>query len=210
VDLKWVEAEQLEGADPAPLLSDCHGILVPGGFGVRGTRGMIEAIRYARERKVPFFGICLGMQMASVEYAQHVAGLEGADSTEFDDNPKHRVIFKLRELIDVEELGGTMRLGAYPCRLKEGSFAAGAYGSTEISERHRHRYEFNHEYRKPLEEKGLAFTGMSPDGVFVEIVEVPGHPYFLACQFHPEFKSKPLQPHPLFTAFVKASAENGK
>ena len=206
VDLKWVEAEQLEGTDPAPFLSDCQGILVPGGFGVRGTRGMIEAIRFAREKQIPFFGICLGMQMASVEFAQDVVGLDGADSTEFDDNPKHRIIFKLRELIDVEELGGTMRLGAYPCVLKPGSFAAQAYGTTEISERHRHRYEFNHEFKKALEDKGLAFTGMSPDGVFVEIVEMPDHPYFLACQFHPEFKSKPLQPHPLFTAFVKASA----
>ena len=210
VDLKWVEAEQLEGTDPAPFLADCQGILVPGGFGVRGTRGMIEAIRFAREKKIPFFGICLGMQMASVEFAQHVVGLDGADSTEFDDNPKHRIIFKLRELIDVEELGGTMRLGAYPCVLKPGSFAAQAYGTTEISERHRHRYEFNHEFKKALEDKGLAFTGMSPDGVFVEIVEIPNHPYFLACQFHPEFKSKPLQPHPLFTAFVKASAGSGK
>ena len=133
-----------------------------------------------------------------------------SSSTEFDDNPKHRVIFKLRELIDVEELGGTMRLGAYPCKLKPGSFAEQAYGTTDISERHRHRYEFNHEYKKALEDKGFAFTGMSPDGVFVEIVEVPDHPYFLACQFHPEFKSKPLAPHPLFTAFVKASAEHGK
>jgi len=144
-----------------------------------------------------------------VEFARHVAGLEGADSTEFEENPKHRIIFKLRELVDVEELGGTMRLGAYPCVLKGDSFAAVAYGSTEISERHRHRYEFNQaDYRKPLEAKGLAFTGMSPDGTFVEIVEIPNHPYFLGCQFHPEFKSKPLTPHPLFTSFVKASIEH--
>jgi CTP synthase len=148
------------------------------------------------------------MQMASVEFARNVAGLEGADSTEFDDAPKHRVIFKLRELVDVEELGGTMRLGAYPCHLTPGSQAARAYGTTEISERHRHRYEFNHEYRKALEDKGLVFTGMSPDGVFVEIVEVKEHPFFLGCQFHPEFKSRPLSPHPLFTAFVKASVAN--
>ncbi len=205
VDLKWIEAEELENQDPAPFLQDCHGLLVPGGFGVRGTSGMIRSIQYAREHKIPFFGICLGMQMASVEFARNVAGLDGADSTEFDDAPKHRVIFKLRELVDVEELGGTMRLGAYPCRLTQDSQAAKAYGSTEISERHRHRYEFNHEYRKALEDKGLVFTGMSPDGVFVEIVELKDHPYFLACQFHPEFKSKPLNPHPLFTAFVKAS-----
>ena len=209
VDLKWVEGEEIETGNAAAKLSDCHGILVPGGFGVRGTQGMIEAVRYARESRIPFFGICLGMQMASVEFARHVAGLEGADSTEFEENPKHRIIFKLRELVDVEELGGTMRLGAYPCVLKGDSFAAVAYESTEISERHRHRYEFNQaEYRKPLEQKGLAFTGMSPDGTFVEIVEIPDHPYFLGCQFHPEFKSKPLNPHPLFTAFVKASIEH--
>ncbi len=211
VDLKWVEGESIEESTAEAHLGDCQGVLVPGGFGVRGTRGMIEAIRYAREKKVPFFGICLGMQMASVEFARHAAGLEGADSTEFDDNPKHRVIFKLRELVDVEELGGTMRLGAYPCVLREDSNAARAYGALEISERHRHRYEFNQaEYREKLEASGLAFTGLSPDGTFVEIVEVPDHPYYLGCQFHPEFKSKPLAPHPLFTAFVKASAAHRK
>jgi CTP synthase len=209
VELKWVEGEELERVDPATVLGDCHGVLVPGGFGVRGTLGMIKAVQYAREHRVPFFGICLGMQMASVEFARNVVGLEGADSTEFEDNPKHRVIFKLRELVDVEELGGTMRLGAYPCTLTADSQAAKAYHSVAISERHRHRYEFNQaEFRKPMEAKGLAFTGMSPDGTFVEIVELPDHPYFLGCQFHPEFKSKPLQPHPLFTAFVKASAEH--
>ena len=206
VDLKWVEGEEIEAGRAGDKLADCHGVLVPGGFGVRGTHGMIEAVRYARENKIPFFGICLGMQMASVEFARNVAGLEGADTTEFEENPRHRIIFKLRELVDVEELGGTMRLGAYPCVLEAGSYAAQAYGSTEISERHRHRYEFNQaEFRKPLEEKGLAFTGMSPDGTFVEIVELHDHPYFLGCQFHPEFKSKPLNPHPLFTSFVKAS-----
>ena len=209
VDLKWVEGEEIEAGRAGDKLADCHGVLVPGGFGVRGTHGMIEAVRYARENRIPFFGICLGMQMASVEFARNVAGLEGADTTEFEENPRHRIIFKLRELVDVEELGGTMRLGAYPCVLQAGSFAATAYGSTEISERHRHRYEFNQaEFRKPLEEKGLAFTGMSPDGTFVEIVELPDHPYYLGCQFHPEFKSRPLNPHPLFTSFVKASIQH--
>ncbi len=206
VDLKWIEGEDIEHGGAATHLSDCHGILVPGGFGVRGTQGMILAIQYARENRIPFFGICLGMQMASVEFARHVCGMEGADSTEFEENPKHRVIFKLRELVDVEELGGTMRLGAYPCVIQEGSFAHAAYGSTQISERHRHRYEFNQaEFRQVLEAKGLAFTGLSPDGTFVEIVELPDHPYYLGCQFHPEFKSKPLAPHPLFTSFVKAA-----
>jgi len=206
VDLKWIEAEELETQPPDGFLSDCQGILVPGGFGVRGTNGMIAAIKYARENRIPFFGICLGMQMASVEYARNVAMLEGADSTEFDENPRHRVIFKLRELVDVEELGGTMRLGSYPCILQEGSHAAKAYQSERIDERHRHRYEFNQaEYRSKLEEAGLAFTGMSPDQTFVEIVEILDHPFFLGCQFHPEFKSKPLAPHPLFVAFVKAS-----
>lgn len=209
VDLKWIEGEALEHGDAVELLGDCAGVLVPGGFGVRGTAGMIKAIRYARENRVPFFGICLGMQMASVEFGRNVAGMEGADSTEFEDNPKHRVIFKLRELVDVEELGGTMRLGAYPCQLTADSQAAKAYRSLTISERHRHRYEFNQaEFRAPMEARGLAFTGLSPDGTFVEIIELPDHPYFLGCQFHPEFKSKPLQPHPLFTAFVKAATEH--
>ena len=209
VDLKWIEGEALEHGDAVELLGDCAGVLVPGGFGVRGTAGMIKAIRYARENRMPFFGICLGMQMASVEFGRNVAGLEGADSTEFEDNPKHRVIFKLRELVDVEELGGTMRLGAYPCQLTADSQAAKAYRSLTISERHRHRYEFNQaEFRAPMEARGLAFTGLSPDGTFVEIIELPDHPYFLGCQFHPEFKSKPLQPHPLFTAFVKAATEH--
>jgi len=208
IDIKWVEGEDLEHGDPATYLSGCHGILVPGGFGVRGTTGMLIAIRYAREKLIPFFGICLGMQMALVEFAKNVMNLDGADSTEFEEDPKHRIIFKLRELVDVERLGGTMRLGAYPCVLVDGSLAAKAYGSLIISERHRHRYEFNQaEFRQPMESCGLIFTGSSPDGTFVEITELPSHPYFLGCQFHPEFKSKPLQPHPLFISFIEAATK---
>jgi len=209
VDIKWVEAEELESQPSDVLLGDCHGVLVPGGFGVRGTEGMIASVKYAREQKIPFFGICLGMQMASVEFARNVAMLEGADSTEFNENPRHKIIFKLRELVDVEELGGTMRLGSYPCILQAGSNAAAAYQCEEINERHRHRFEFNQaEYRSKLEEAGLAFTGLSPDQTFVEIIEIPTHPFFLGCQFHPEFKSKPLTPHPLFIAFTKACIEH--
>ncbi len=184
------------------------GILVPGGFGKRGIAGMLNAIRYAREKKVPYFGICLGMQTACIEYARNVCKLEGADSSEFDPATPHRVIYKLRELRGIDELGGTMRLGAWICKLQPGSFAAKAYGTLEISERHRHRYEFNREYEAALTGAGLRITGSTPDGTYVEIVEIADHPYFLGCQFHPEFKSKPLEPHPLFREFVKASYEN--
>jgi CTP synthase len=184
---------------------------VPGGFGKRGIEGMIHTIQYAREAKVPFFGICLGMQCASIEYARNVAGLAGANSTEFDAHTPHRVIFKLRELLGVDEMGGTMRLGAWPCHLEAGSLAAQAYGGLDISERHRHRYEFNAgEYEKPLTAAGLRISGRTPDKMYVEIVEVPGHPWFLGCQFHPEFKSKPLVPHPLFAAFVGAAVRHRK
>jgi CTP synthase len=207
--IEWVESEEIESREEAEKrLRHVDGILVPGGFGKRGIEGMVLAIQYARERKVPYFGICLGMQCATIEFARHVAGLEGANSTEFDPQPAHRVIYKLRELLGVEEMGGTMRLGAWPCKLEPGSFAARAYGATEISERHRHRYEFNREYEAPLTKAGLRFSGKTPDGVYVEIVEVPDHPWFLGCQFHPEFKSKPLAPHPLFAAFIGAAAEN--
>jgi CTP synthase len=172
---------------------------------------MIHTIQYARESKVPFFGICLGMQCASIEYARNVAGLAGANSTEFDAHTPHRVIFKLRELLGVDEMGGTMRLGAWPCHLEAGSLAAQAYGSLDISERHRHRYEFNAgEYEKLLTGAGLRISGRTPDKMYVEIVEVPGHPWFLGCQFHPEFKSKPLAPHPLFAAFVGAAVRHRK
>ncbi|HEV2387850.1 MAG TPA: CTP synthase [Candidatus Acidoferrales bacterium] len=204
--IEWVEAEEIDSAaTAASRLAHLDGILVPGGFGKRGISGMLEAIRYARERQVPYFGICLGMQCAVIEFARHAAGLEGANSTEFDPHTPHRVIYKLRELIGIEEMGGTMRLGSWPCRLEPGSFAEQAYRAPEIHERHRHRYEFNRDYEPALAAAGLRFSGRTPDGVYVEVVEVPDHPWFLGCQFHPEFKSKPLAPHPLFTAFIGAS-----
>jgi CTP synthase len=171
---------------------------------------MVHTIQYAREHKVPFFGICLGMQCATIEYARDVAGLKQADSTEFDPQTPHRVIYKLRELLGVDEMGGTMRLGAWPCKLVAGSFAHKAYGKLEITERHRHRYEFNRDYEKALVAAGLRITGRTPDENYVEIVEAPEHPWFLGCQFHPEFKSKPLEPHPLFAAFIGAALENKK
>ena len=212
-NLVWVEAEGLEGKDKndrsyESQLEGFDGILVPGGFGKRGISGMLNGIRYAREKKVPYFGICLGMQTACIEFARNVCGLEGADSSEFDPATPHRVIYKLRELRGIDELGGTMRLGAWTCQLTPGSFAAKAYGTLEISERHRHRYEFNREYEAVLAGGGMAVTGATPDGTYVEIVEIPGHPYFLGCQFHPEFKSKPLEPHPLFKAFIGAAYQN--
>jgi CTP synthase len=208
LSVTWIEAEGLEESSYESQLTGFDGILVPGGFGKRGIEGMLNAIRYARERSVPYFGICLGMQTACIEYARNVCGLAGANSSEFDPATPHRVIYKLRELTGVEEMGGTMRLGAWPCVLETGSLAAKAYGKTEISERHRHRYEFNREYEALLTGAGLNITGTTPDGTYVEIVEIPGHPFFLGCQFHPEFKSKPLEPHPLFASFVKASYEN--
>ncbi len=206
--LEWVEAQELETPEYAAMLEDYDGILVPGGFGKRGIEGMLNAIRYARETKTPYFGICLGMQTACIEYARNVCGLERANSGEFDPQTPYRVIYKLRELTGVEEMGGTMRLGAWDCVMEPDSLAARAYGSTKISERHRHRYEFNREFEQPLTHGGLRLTGSSESGTYVEIVEIPGHPFFLGCQFHPEFKSKPLEPHPLFHAFIKASYAN--
>jgi CTP synthase len=204
VNIEWVEAEELQWPDCIRKLQNFDGILVPGGFGKRGIDGMLHAIRYAREFKVPFFGICLGMQTMVIEFARNVCGLPNADSTEFEPATPHRVIYKLRELKGVDELGGTMRLGAYPCKLAESSFAREAYGVAEISERHRHRYEFNREYEGVLTSHGLRLAGQTPDGMYVEICELPDHPWYLGCQFHPEFKSKPLEPHPLFRAFVGA------
>jgi CTP synthase len=204
--VEWVEASEIDSSAAAVArLGQADGILVPGGFGKRGIQGMVHAIEYARSRKIPFFGICLGMQCATIEYARNVSLLAGADSTEFDPQTPHRVIYKLRELLGVDEMGGTMRLGSWPCKIERDSTAFRAYGATEISERHRHRYEFNCEYEKTLTDAGFRITGRSPDGKYVEIVEAPEHPWFLGCQFHPEFKSKPLAPHPLFLGFIAAA-----
>jgi CTP synthase len=205
VNIEWIESDRLEWPQCREELGKYDGILVPGGFGKRGITGMLNAIRFAREERVPYFGICLGMQTMVIEFARNVCGLSDADSTEFNPATAHRVIYKLRELKGVDELGGTMRLGAYPCRLAENSFARVAYGAEEISERHRHRYEFNREFEKILTDHGLRLTGQTPDGVYVEICEMPDHPWYLGCQFHPEFKSKPLEPHPLFTSFLSAA-----
>ena len=210
VNITWIEAERLEWPQAAAELETFDGILVPGGFGKRGIEGMLVAIRYAREAKVPYFGICLGMQTLVIEFARNVCGLAHANSTEFDQATEERVIYKLRELKGVDELGGTMRLGAYPCNLAEGSHAREAYGTDQISERHRHRYEFNREFEATLKEHGLRLTGETPDGVYVEICELADHPWYLGCQFHPEFKSRPLEPHPLFRAFVGAALEHRK
>jgi CTP synthase len=201
----WVEAENLEGQEREAHLQELDGILVPGGFGQRGILGMVRAIEFARERKVPYFGICLGMQCAVIEFARNVCGMTDANSSEFDSSTPQRVIYKLRELRGIDELGGTMRLGSWAARLKPGSFAHQAYGQLEISERHRHRYEFNREYEGILVSKGLDLVGVTPDGTYVEIVEIRDHPWFLGCQFHPEFKSRPLEPHPLFKAFIGAA-----
>ena len=205
VKLHWVEAEALERENGASLLADADGILVPGGFGSRGTRGMMKAAEYARQQSVPFFGICYGFQWATVEFARNVCGLEGADSTEVDENAPHKVIYKLRDLLEVDDLGGTMRLGQYACELAPGSVAQRIYGASLIQERHRHRFEFNCLYEPSLTERGMRVSGRSPDGKFVEIAELPSHPWFIAVQFHPEFQSKPLKPHPLFASFVEAA-----
>ncbi len=205
VNIKWVEAEALEDANSEELLEGSHGILVPGGFGDRGTRGMMAAARYARERRIPFFGICYGFQWATVEYARNVSGLPDADSTECAPDTPTKVIYKLRDLLGVDDLGGTMRLGSYACELAPGSLARAIYGTDMIHERHRHRYEFNCLYEKTLTDTGMRISGRSPDGKFVEIAEVPDHPWYVAVQFHPEFRSKPTRPHPLFASFVEAS-----
>ncbi|MDX9897266.1 MAG: CTP synthase, partial [Desulfofustis sp.] len=216
VELLYMSAEELESGDPAHLLAGCDGILVPGGFGKRGAEGKIEAIRYARENKIPFFGICLGMQLAVVEFSRQVAGIAKAHSSELDPLTPDPVIYLCKEWFDYRtqkmqvrdehsDFGGTLRLGAYPCVLKKDTFAMAAYQDDEISERHRHRYEFNNDYRQQLVDAGMIVSGTSPDNNLVEIVEIPDHPWFLGCQFHPEFKSKPMKPHPLFRDFIKAA-----
>jgi CTP synthase len=208
VNIEWVEAEALEAEGGERLLERADGILVPGGFGTRGTRGMMRAAEVARERQIPYFGICYGFQWAVVEFARHMCGLSEADSTECAPETTQRVIFKLRDLLGVDQLGGTMRLGDYACALQPGSLAHTLYGSSVIHERHRHRYEFNPLYERAMTDKGLRISGRSVDGKFVEIIEAPDHPWHVAVQFHPEFKSKPLKPHPLFAGFVEAAHQH--
>jgi len=205
VNLKFIDSEKIEKDGLSHQLDGADGILVPGGFGDRGIEGMIQAVQYARTNGIPYFGICLGMQMAVVEYARHICGLDKANSSEFDEESPYPVIDLLPEQKAVREKGATMRLGAYPCHLEEGSFAFEAYETREISERHRHRYEFNNDFKNTLTEKGLLITGASPDGRLAEVVEIQDHPWFLGCQFHPEFKSRPTDPHPLFRKFIEAA-----
>ena len=210
VKIRQVESEEIEKWGVGDLLGGVSGVLVPGGFGDRGIEGKIAAAGYARENGIPFFGICLGMQCAVMDFARNVCGLENANSSEFDENTPHPVIHLMESQRKIYKKGGTMRLGAYPCELSDGSKAASYYGSTRIEERHRHRYEFNNEYRDAMSEKGLVFSGLSPDGELVEIVEYPEHPWFVACQFHPEFLSRPMKPHPLFKNFISASVKVSK
>ncbi|MEO2069487.1 MAG: CTP synthase [Desulfurobacteriaceae bacterium] len=205
VEIKWVSAEDLDEKEPEEFLSEISGILVPGGFGERGVEGKIKAVKFARENKIPFFGICLGMQCAVIEFARNVAGLKDAHGRGFSSSTPYPVIDLMEDQKGVKEKGGTMRLGAYPCVLKEGTKAFESYGKREISERHRHRYEFNNQFRETLEKAGLVIAGTSPDGKLVEVVEIKDHPWFVAVQFHPEFKSRPRDPHPLFVNFVKAA-----
>ncbi|MFQ5809908.1 MAG: CTP synthase, partial [Armatimonadota bacterium] len=207
VNITYIESEDLDGGDVEELLSSADGILVPGGFGERGLEGKINAINYARTHGVPFLGLCLGLQCAVVEFARNECGLEGAASKEFSEDTPHPVVILLKEQEYVTELGGTQRLGEYPCRLQPGSLAQRLYGEDTVMERHRHRYEVNNKYRETLEEHGMVLSGTLPKGDLVEIVELPDHPYFIASQFHPEFKSRPNRPHPLFSGLVQASLE---
>jgi CTP synthase len=204
VHLRHVDSEEIERKGPS-CLETADGILVAPGFGTRGSEGKIEAARYAREKGVPYFGICLGLQIATIEFARNVAGLTGANSSEFEEKPAHSVIDFLPEQRNIKDMGATMRLGAYPCVLSPGTRAEAAYGMREISERHRHRYEVNNEYRERLVAAGMVISGLSPDGKLVEMIELRNHPYFVGCQFHPEFKSRPQSPHPLFRSFIGAA-----
>jgi CTP synthase len=208
VVIRYIDSEEVERSGAEQLCSDVDGILVAPGFGARGTEGKIAAIRYARERQVPFFGICFGMQLAVVEFARHVCSLANANSFEIDPNTKYPVVTLMNEQREITTKGGTMRLGQYPCVLGEGTTAAEAYGALEITERHRHRYEVNNDYRGQLEQHGMRLSGLSPDKKLVEMIELPDHPYFVACQFHPEFRSRPMSPHPLFRRFVRAMIEH--
>ena len=210
VELVFLDSEKLEDEAYVEELFQVDGILVPGGFGKRGIEGMIRAIEFARGHKIPYFGICLGLQTAVIEFARNACRLERANSSEFASDPPYKVIYKMRELVGVDTMGGTMRLGKYPCQLKPGSRAWEAYRADTIWERHRHRYEVNQDYVQILEQNGMQVTGRSPDRIFVEMIEIPDHPWFVACQFHPELKSKPFAPHPLFTGFIRASLEHGE
>ncbi|KAB2843241.1 CTP synthase [bacterium] len=210
VNLKFFDSEDLVQKDLAKELEGIDGILIPGGFGDRGVEGKIKAIQYAREKQIPFFGICLGMQLACIEFARNVCGIANANSREFDENGPEPVIDLMEEQKKLINKGATMRLGAYACSIEKDTLAQRIYQDRHISERHRHRYEFNNIYRDRLQDRGMVFSGLSPDGVLVEIVELPSHPYFIACQFHPEFKSRPMHPHPLFSHFIKASLRNAQ
>ena len=211
IEIKWINSEEcVDYANCKKLLSDVDAVVVPGGFGVRGIEGKLNVIRYAREHNLPFLGLCLGMQCAVIEYARNVVGLKGANSKEFDENPTYPVIDIMLEQKNVKGYGGTMRLGAYECHLKPNSIAAKAYGAEVISERHRHRYEVNNEYIEKISEAGLVFSGMSPDGMLAEVVELPKLDWFVACQFHPEFKSRPDRPHPLFKGLIDAALKHSE
>jgi len=210
MNIKWVHSADVTLNNAKDLLGDADGILIPGGFGDRGIDGKIHAIKYAREQRIPLLGICLGMQLAVVEFARNVLGYADAHSAELDPDTSHPVIDLMPEQKDIEDLGGTMRLGLYPCQLTKGTKAHEAYGEDMINERHRHRYEYNNEYRQALSDKGLIISGLSPDGHLVEMIELSGHPWLVGCQFHPEFKSRPNRPHPLFSGLVKAALENKK
>jgi CTP synthase len=210
VNIRWIESDEIEENEPATLLNGADALVVAPGFGARGVEGKIRAIQYARETKLPFLGLCFGLQMAVIEYARNVCGLEGAHTEEVDPNTPYPVIHLLPDQIDISDKGGTMRLGAYPCRITSKTLAHRLYGDSVIDERHRHRYEVNNEYRETLSQRGMVFSGVSPDYRLVEIVEVSDHPYFIATQFHPEFKSRPNRPHPLFAGLVKAALDRCK